>query len=136
MARKRRIIHLTAGELNLTAMIDVAFQLLSFFVMTMVPVDILANMEVNRPAKQDNPTTEPIKTPVYITIFPNGEYSFNYVKMSRENLDRTLCEIGKNNSQYTILLQCTPQSSHGKMIEVLDICSKAGLSNLSVVSVQ
>ena len=34
MARKRRRSTFTAGELNLTAMIDVAFQLLSFFLVS------------------------------------------------------------------------------------------------------
>ena len=49
MARKRRRNSFNAGELNLTAMIDVAFQLLSFFLVTAHPVDVLTNLDVFRP---------------------------------------------------------------------------------------
>ena len=52
MARKRRRQHLVAGELNLTAMIDVAFQLLSFFIITVHPVDVLTNLNVFRPSQE------------------------------------------------------------------------------------
>ena len=41
MARKRWKSDARPGELNLTAMIDVAFQLLSFFLITVHPVDVL-----------------------------------------------------------------------------------------------
>lgn len=134
MARRKRIADLVAGELNLTAMIDVAFQLLSFFVITLTPVSVLANMEVNRPAKKT--TGEISKSIVHVTVLPNGEFSFNYVKMGRENLDRALCDLGKRSSEYTILIECTQQSTHGRMVDVLDICEKAGLRNLSVVSLE
>ncbi len=134
MARRRRIASMAAGELNLTAMIDVAFQMLSFFVITLTPVSVLANMEVNRPTNK--PAGEISKSIVHVTVFPNGEYSFNYVKMSRDGLDSTLCDLGRRSNEYTILIECTQQSSHGKMIDVLDICEKAGLKNLSVVSVE
>ncbi len=133
MSRKRRITNIAAGELNLTAMIDVAFQLLSFFLLTMTPVDVLANLEVKRPA--DRRVVEPIKNiPVRVTILPDGKFCFNDIVISKENLDRTLCELGKNNSNYTVLLECTPKSKHEKMVEALDLCAKAGLSNLSIVS--
>ncbi|HBC87519.1 MAG TPA: hypothetical protein DCZ94_11235 [Lentisphaeria bacterium] len=136
MARKRKVTDLTAGELNLTAMIDVAFQLLSFFIITMVPVDVLANLEANRPRPPDKTeiTRPPVLTPVRVTILPDGKFSFNDIIISKDNLDRTLCDLGKLNCQYNILLVCTPKSTHEKMVEALDMCSKAGLSNLSIVS--
>ena len=56
MARKRRTGRNGAGELNLVAMIDVAFQLLSFFLITVVPHDVMTNIMVTRPSPPIPPT--------------------------------------------------------------------------------
>lgn len=136
MARSRKRSHLVAGELNLTAMIDVAFQMLNFFVITMKPPDVLANLDVSRPAP-DKKAAAP-KTQINflrITILPDGNVAVNDRLVSKENFDRTLKQLTALDKSVTVLIACTPQSPHGKLVEVLDLCSNAGLTNLSLVSV-
>jgi biopolymer transport protein ExbD len=137
MQRQRRIASFTAGELNLTAMIDVAFQLLSFFILTSKPVDVLADLDVSRPSPivSDKIKNEPQKNPLTITVNPDGKYMLNERRISLANLDEFLCGIGEIGKDYTILLSCKPESSHADMVAVLDICAKAGLNKLSVLSV-
>ena len=137
MARKKRRSNLQAGELNLTAMIDVAFQLLSFFVMTMKPTDVLAQLDVSRPAP-DSPMTQrkPPTNIIWITILPNDSFVLNDRAISKENLDNTLTTIGATNPDATIIVSCTMKSTHGKMVEVLDLCAKANLPSLSVVTLE
>lgn len=137
MARKKRRSNLQAGELNLTAMIDVAFQLLSFFVMTMKPTDVLAVLDVSRPSPEKTITQKkPPTNIIWITILPNDSYILNDRSISKANLDSTLSTLGATNPEATIIVSCTPKSSHGKMVEVLDLCAKAKLTSLSVVSVE
>ena len=135
--RKKRIASLQAGELNLTAMIDVAFQLLSFFVMTMVPTDVLAQIDVTRPSPP--PPGKIISSPLHpisITVLPNDSYVLNDRSISKENLNNALTTLGATDPEATIIVSCTPKSTHGKMVEVLDICAKAKLTSLSVVSLE
>lgn len=136
MARKKRRSHLNAGELNLTAMIDVAFQLLSFFVMTMKPTDVLAQLDVSRPAPDKRATqqSKPINV-IWITILADGAFILNDRPVKKEDLDLQLTQLGALDKTQTVIVACTPKSSHGKMVEVLDLCSKAGLESLSVVSI-
>lgn len=134
MARKKRIVSLQAGELNLTAMIDVAFQLLAFFVMTMVPTDVLAQLDVSRPS---NPIIHrQTLNPISITLLSNDSYVLNDRSISKENLSSALTILGATNPEATIIVSCTPKSTHGKMVEVLDLCAKAKLTSLSVVSLE
>lgn len=137
MSRMKRSLSLQAGELNLTAMIDVAFQLLSFFVITMKPTDVLAMLDVSRPSTpptEINRITKPII--VGITILPDNMYLINGCLISKENLDNTLTKLGSTNPDATVIVSCTMDSSHGKMVEVLDLCAKAKLISLSVVTIQ
>lgn len=123
-----------AGELNLTAMIDVAFQLLSFFIITLKPVDVLANLDVSRPAPDKRATQSKPLNILSIRILPDGIFALNDRVISRDNLDRTLTQLAEVDKNPTVLISCTPESTHGKLVEVLDICAKVGLANLSVVS--
>jgi biopolymer transport protein ExbD len=134
MARKsRKSVH-QAGELNLTAMIDVAFQLLSFFVITLKPVDVLANLDVSRPEPGKKASSKAPTSVISIKIYPNGAYTFNDRVMNRETLMETLKQIGDTDKNATVVIVCTADSKHAKLCEVLDLCGNAGLGNISLLS--
>ena len=133
MARKRRRNSFNAGELNLTAMIDVAFQLLSFFLVTAHPVDVLTNLDVFRPmAEKASQDTSPAKV-IRVTVFPDG-YTINDRGVDSRQLNALLGKLDDLDKTQTVLIQCLNDSPHGRLIELLDICAKLGLVNLSVVS--
>ena len=134
MARSpRRSVH-QAGELNLTAMIDVAFQLLSFFVITLKPVDVLANLDVSRPEPGKKSSSSKSVNVISIKIYPNGAYTFNDNVISKEVLHQRLKQIGDTDKNATIVIVCMSDSKHGKLCEVLDLCADAGLGNISLLS--
>jgi biopolymer transport protein ExbD len=136
VARKRKKTELRPGELNLTAMIDVAFQMLSFFIVTSHPVDVLANLDVFRPSAEAATAESRAKPPpkmIRIQIFPDG-FTVNDRPIDLQDMDRILTKLAALDTTQTILIMCASQSPHGKLIDVLDLCAKAGLVNLSVVS--
>jgi len=133
MARKRRRSTFTAGELNLTAMIDVAFQLLSFFLISAHPVDVLTNLDVFRPQADTKSPQESQAKVIRVTVFPDG-FTINDRGVDSRQLTSLLGKLADLDKTQTVLIQCTNESPHGKLIELLDICSKLGLVNLSVVS--
>ncbi len=134
MARKKRRTDAKAGELNLTAMIDVAFQLLSFFIITTHPVDVLTNLDVFRPAPQK--ASKPPPTPpqvLRITVALEG-YLVNDTPVEFTSMEPFIFKMAAADKTQTVLIQCDQRAEHRKLIAVLDMCSKAGLVNLSVVS--
>ena len=134
MARKRKKSEIHPGELNLTAMIDVAFQLLSFFVVTNTPKDVIANLDVFRPSAEAK--AEEGKTPpkmIRITIFPDG-FTINDKQLSLNELDALLHKLAALDTNQTVLIMCTSLSKHADLVNVLDLCAKSGMHNLSVVS--
>jgi biopolymer transport protein ExbD len=134
MARKRRKASADAGELNLVAMIDVAFQLLSFFVMTAHPVDVLTNLDVFRPVPsktQDKKTPPP---PVLRITVAYEAYLVNDVPVDFARMEDFVKKMAAADPTQTVLIQCDQRAEHRKLVAALDMCSKAKLVNLSVVS--
>ena len=114
-------------------MIDVAFQLLAFFIITVKPVDVMTNLDVFRPAPDQaaQPSTPP--KVIRITVFPDG-FTINDRAVDSRGLTALLGKLADLDKTQTVLIQCLNESPHGKLIELLDLCSKFKLTNLSVVS--
>ena len=133
MARTRKKNEMQAGELNLTAMIDVAFQLLNFFVITSHPMSVTTNLDVFRPS--EDKTANPTKPPTVLRIMVlNGAFTLNDQQVTMSMLRDKLDFITKGDKTQSVLILCASDSRHGALVEVLDLCNRLQLKNLSVIS--
>ena len=130
--RKRR--QWEAAKLEMTPMIDVVFQLLIFFLVTLKQEDILSHLDVSRPAPDpDARPEEKVEDLLTILIGKEGYYMKGR-RFSLSQIDRRLTRLASYSTSISVIIQCTGDSSHESLIEVLNLCAKAGLKNLSVFS--
>lgn len=134
MAYERRRNKGESPKLDMTPMIDVVFQLLIFFVVTIKQEDILSKLSAARPAPDKN--AQPEKQPDLITIVasPMG-FTFNGRPVSKAELDRKVARYAKVSKTAMILIKCTTDSQHALLVQALDICNKYGMVNLSIFSI-
>ena len=136
MTRKRSKMRgdVEAAEIPMTPMIDVVFQLLIYFIVTMKPVDVVAHLDVFRPSP-DQAQEKPDQPPkmIRIAIYADG-YTINDRTVSLDDLERLVMRLASFDKSQTIMIMCTALSPHERLIKVLDLCSAAELTNLSVVS--
>lgn len=134
MARKRKKQEMHPGELNLTAMIDVAFQLLNFFVITLKPVDVYTNLDMFRPAPESKPP--PVDQPMdmlEIMVYKEG-YVLQRRNVALEEVDRQLKRLADISQNVSIIVKCTGDSKHDGLVQVLNVCAKHKLTKVSVFS--
>lgn len=136
MARKRRRTNLQAGELNLTAMIDVAFQLLSFFLVTSHPVGVMVHLNVSCPSPGAAlAPTQRVPNMFRVKIMSDGGLEMNGNATTQEEFNSAVASLAKLDREMTVMILCTSESPHRRLIDVLDLCSRVGLTALSIVSV-
>ena len=131
--RKRRGGSFNAGELNLTAMIDVAFQLLSFFIITSRPMDVLTNLDVSRPAPDKVVTKDQDQPMIRISVFVDG-YQINDKNVNWNTLSSLMAKLAEMSRTQTILISSVADAPHESLIRVIDLCTQVGLKNVSVMS--
>ncbi len=134
MARKRKRPEPPPPELSMTPMIDVVFQLLIYFIVTIKPIDVITNLDVFRPAPDPNAKKDE-KPPqlVRIGVYPDG-YTVNDIQVQLEGLDKALGRLAALDAGQTIMITVSANSEHGALVKALDLCAKNGLRSLSVVS--
>ena len=122
-------------KLDMTPMIDCVFQLLIFFLVTMKFEDIIAHLDVYRPSPDPNapPPKEKVDEMVTIGVFADG-FTINDRPMGLDALDRMLNKLAGYSRTQTILIKCAPDSPHERLVQLLDLCAKNKLENLSVLS--
>lgn len=134
MARKRKRNSGEGMELNMTAMIDVVFQLLIYFIVTIQPVDVVAHLDVFRPSPEKK--QEQLQTPpkmIRIQIYEDG-FTMNDRAVGLKEMDSLIARLAGIDTKQTIMIMVTGQSKHDSLVQVLDLCAKHGLQNLSVIS--
>jgi biopolymer transport protein ExbD len=119
-------------KLDMTPMIDCVFQLLIFFIISLKPEDVIAHLDVNRPASDASATTQKIDI-LQVGIYAEG-YTLNDRTVSYATLEGMLVRLSNISKTQTVVIKCALESPHKMLVEVLDLCSKLGLKNLSVMS--
>ena len=133
-------------KLDMTPMIDVLFELIIFFVVTIQQENLFTKLNVNRPAPADSTSsTKDDDITVNIEIGrarsgnPNGVIIYNKKELgpssftaARKELDQNLREIARTSKKTPIIVKCAENSPHKALVDVLDICYKNELFSVSV----
>ena len=122
------------AKLDMTPMIDVVFQLLIYFIVTIKPIDVITNLDVFRPAPDQ--AAKPDEKPpnlVRVGVYQDG-YTVNDIPVTLDKLDAALGKVASIDTGQTIMITVSAVSKHGMLVKVLDLCAKNNLRSLSVVS--
>ena len=123
--------------LDMTPMIDVVFELIIFFVVTIKQEDLFTRLNANRPAPATSASSSnESDTTVTIEIGKgrdaNGVLVYNKREIRRNELDQNLREVARTSTKTPIIVKCTEDSPHKALVDVLDICYRNKLFSVSI----
>ena len=123
-------------QLDMTPMIDVVFELIIFFVVTIQQEDIFSRLNANRPAPSSGASSSESDTTVTIQIGrgrdANGVLVYNKKEVRRSELDQNLREVARTSKKTPIVIKCTEDSPHKALVDALDICYRNQLYSVSI----
>ena len=123
-------------QLDMTPMIDVVFELIIFFVVTIQQEDIFTRLNANRPAPSSNSSSSESDTTVTIEIGrgpdANGTIVYNKRVVRRSELDQNLREVARTSKKTPIVIKCASESPHKALVDALDICYRNQLYSVSI----
>jgi biopolymer transport protein ExbD len=124
-------------QLDMTPMIDVVFELIIFFVVTIKQEDLFTKLNANRPAPaSSSSSSSESDTTVTIEIGrgrdANGVIVYNKREIRRKELDQNLKEVSRTSKKTPIIIRCAEDSPHKALVDVLDICYRNQLYSVSI----
>ena len=125
--RKHPEEHLTG---NLTAMIDVVFQLIIFFVCTVSLQDAVVDARIRLGMAPSGRAVEK-KDPreVYVDVAPNGDIRVLRTPLSRAELAQMLKKMVQDNrgAPIPVIIRGDEGTRHKAIQQVMDACAYAGI---------
>ena len=120
-----------ASKLSTTAIVDVVFLLLVFFVFAFEPMDVHAILNADRPG--ETITSPPPAPPVVITIFQD-RYLLNGRAEPFRRLQQKFHRLAERDVSPGIRIICDSEAQHERLIRILNLCEKTRLKNITLMS--
>jgi biopolymer transport protein ExbD len=124
-------------EMNMTPMIDVVFQLIIFFVVTIkMDSDYARDIELAR--APSGPTIEGKQNPTTLLLEVNrfGWISMRGAQLSQERLRTMMANRYKKYGEFPVLIRGDWRARHADIKRVMDICTESGIWRINFVAVK
>lgn len=119
---------------SMSAMTDVVFLLLIFFIVTMPTYMEMTLLETNLPTSSGTASAQvDLQNSLKIELSASGEYIINGVAQSGETLTRLLRRYSRLMPDAEFLLQCDPESKHYMLVTLLSALAKHNLKNVKLL---
>ncbi len=125
--------------MDMTPMIDVVFQLIIFFVVTMKMSQDTNQDIVLEDGKHGELITADSMPPttLEIEVDRRGRISIHNATLNDSNLrDILRSRVNKHGNEFPVLIRADRRTQHEKVKRVMDICTASGIWKLSFVAIQ
>jgi len=120
----------TRPALPLSAMLDVMFLLLIFFMTASAFREQEYTIDVSVPPTESAPARGGVASPVVVTITPQGELFLGEQGHTFQSLRATLTEIGREFPNQQVLVRGDQASQLGLAVRAMDTAYAAGLTDV------
>ena len=125
--------------MDMTPMIDVVFQLIIFFVVTLkMTTDVNPDIVLEDGKNGVTLTRENMpQTTLEIELDRRGRISIHNATLSEQMLHNILRNrVNRLGNQFPVLIRADRRTQHAKVKRIMDICTGVGIWKLSFVAIQ
>lgn len=122
---------LAEPEFSMAPLIDIVFQLLIFFMVATTYSNKEKELGIDLPTTQSGESSVAPQELV-INVFRDGRITLGGRDVERDDLAAALAQAADGNVEIAVTIRGDRQVAHETVVAVLDACGIAGLSNLSV----
>ena len=123
---------LAEPEFSMAPLIDIVFQLLIFFMVATTYTKKEKELQIELPSAQTAQDSKDAPEEIVINVFRDGRVSLSGHDVERGDLVGALVEAAHQSVQVPVTIRGDRLVHHEDVVAVLDACGVAGLSNLSV----
>ena len=132
MFSKYKKKHTISADISMTPMIDIVFQLLTFFMITSTFIQT-SSLNVDLPEAQTSDSIQDQQKT--ITLYKDNSITWNEQEICSADLPQKLLELAQQNPDATLVIQGDEGISYGNLIEIMDQARGAGLNKLSLATI-
>lgn len=120
------------GDINVTSLVDIIFNLLLFFLLTTsFSESVGLEIELPEAAAADLKVGEEDLT---VSLTKEGEIVVAGTALSLQELERALSQHKERHARGAVIIQADAEVPHGRVVEVVDAAKRLGLPRLGIAT--
>jgi biopolymer transport protein ExbD len=119
---------------QMTAMMDVIFLLLCFFITTSVFSQWEYEIDITLPSAQSGKVPDRLPGEIIINIAKDGRVSINQQDITLDALKTRLDRLSKYFPGQPVVLRADKETRYDNLIKIIDTCRKADIWNFSMAT--
>ncbi|URA10700.1 ExbD/TolR family protein [Thermospira aquatica] len=120
------------SEINMTPVIDIVFQLLTFFMLTSTFIKSSA-INVDLPSSKTS-DAQPVRE-VVVVLYKDGRITVNNQPVQKNAITSFISKYAQQDSELVVTVQGDKRVDYGLLIEVMDAVRQAGVKRLSLATI-
>ena len=121
-------------DFQMTPMIDIMFLLLCFFLVVYVYSQWETQLNLTPPVADNSTQSVREPTEIIINVDREGTIYINHNPRTLKEVEGILTEIKKTEGSGRIIIRCDSQTSWEKGVELMNVCTKAGMTNIAIAT--
>ena len=121
-------------NIDLTALIDVVFLLIIFFMVT-TTFQAKSGISIRLPEADSQMASEEVKR-VVVSVKKDGNTFFGDEKVDMKTLGEKFAEVAKSKADTLVVIRADESVAHGRVVTVMDSARSAGLTSLAIATVR
>jgi len=119
------------ADFPLAPMVDVVFLLLIFFIATMQYTQSERELNISVPVAEEGADARQTVGEIIVNVRESGEVVVDQTVMDKAQLFEKLKRIAAVHKNQAIRIRGDGKVEYQKIVEVIDVCQKAGIPNIS-----
>ncbi len=122
-------------QLQMTAMMDMVFLLLCFFITSSVFSQWENEVNLTLPSAKSAQASTRLPGEIILNVSRDGEVTVNQKVFAGEALDALLQKVASYLPGQPIIIRADKETPYGQFMRVVDACRLVGIANLSLATV-
>lgn len=123
-------------QFQMTAMMDVVFLLLCFFVTSSVFSQWEYEVDLTLPSAQSGHSSTRLPGEIILNVAQDGRVTVNGRVLQGDALDRLLGQVAGYLPDQPVIVRADAATSYADFMKVVDACRMAGIANISLATAQ
>jgi biopolymer transport protein ExbD len=133
---KRRARKIEGCELDMTPMIDIVFQMIIFFIVT-IKMDENINEDIVLEDSKDGPTYKgEDKRTMIVEVDRRGWLSINALQLNQDQLRTIIARRFSRYGTFPVMIRADRRAEHRHVRAVMDVCTEVGIWQIDFAAVK
>ncbi len=136
MAKRKHVTHNEGADVDMTPMIDVVFQLIIFFIVT-IKLNEQVNEEIKLAEARESPVLESTDgLMIIVEVNKSGHLSIGNLPLHETQLRGIISGQYNRYGEFPVMIRADHRTPHTHVRKVMDMCSEIGIWRIDFAAIK